>query len=387
MRVLHVSHTSQRGGAELALVRLLSSEPQWRASVCTPAGGDAFDGLPARGVLVQRDLPTMPGGGTRGKSPTLAAKYLAALRASARTLRSSPLMRGADLLHANSAAAAIVCALANRGRAVPLVVHLRDLVSVESLGRFGFEAFTRIGLVRADGVIANSLTTMRSAEDRLDARVQRVVLQSPSGVSRRVSRPAVGERVRTIGMIGRLQPWKGQHVFLEAFARTFGGTNVKALLAGAPLFGETAYEQQLRAQAAQLGIADQVGFLGHVEDVPAFVESVDVLVHASTRPEPLGQSVLQGLAYAKPVIATEGGGPSEWIESGTNGLLVPPGNAEALAMALWTLADSRDLRVRLASGAARTPGILTDDECVTAHAAFFSTVLDIQTSADRRHPR
>ncbi|WP_432835548.1 glycosyltransferase [Dactylosporangium sp. CA-092794] len=384
MRIVHVSHTSQRGGAELALVRLLSQRPRWQAGVCSAAGGDAFAGLPAHGVPVQLDLPGLPGGGTRGKSPALAVKYLSALRASARALRAGPLMRDADLVHANSAAAAIICAMAVRGRAIPLVVHLRDLVAVESLGRFGFEAFTRIGLPRADAVIANSQTTLRSAEDRLGPGSLRTVLQSPSGVSARVAAPAVGDRVRSVGMVGRLQRWKGQHVFLEAFAGAFAGTEVRAFLAGAPLFGETEYEQELHELAARLGIADQVVFLGHVEDVPRFIDSVDVLVHASIRPEPLGQSVLQGLARAKPVIATEGGGPSEWIRPGGNGLLVPRDDAPALAAALRTLADSRDARVRLAAGAAATPGLLTDDECVDAHAAFFGAVLGVPAPADRR---
>jgi glycosyltransferase involved in cell wall biosynthesis len=372
LRIAHVSHTSQRGGAELALVRLLSAEPRWQARVCAAPGGDAFAGLAERGIPVRLDLPGLPGGGTRGRSPALAAKYLAALRSAARTLR--PLLRDADLVHANSAAAAIICALAGRRRPAPLVVHLRDLVEVESLGRFGFEAFTRIGLARADAVIANSHTTLRSAEGRLGPGVARIVLQSSSGIAGRVSVPAIGDRVRAVGLVARLQRWKGQHVFLEAFARVFAGTDVRARLAGSSLWGETDYEDELRALAARLGIAAQVDFLGHVEDVTGFIDSLDVLVHASTRPEPLGQSVLQSLARAKPVVAAEGGGPGEWIEHGVNGMLVPPGDAEALAAALRTLADSRDARARLAEGAARTPGLLTDDECADAHAAFFAGV-------------
>ncbi|GGM05613.1 glycosyl transferase [Dactylosporangium sucinum] len=386
MRIVHVSHTSQRGGAELALVRLLARPSRWDAAVCASPGGDAFAGLPVHGVPVQLDLPGLPGGGTRGKSPALAAKYLSALRAAARTLRDSPLVHEADLLHANSAAAAIICALANRRRRVPLVVHLRDLVDPESLGRFGFEAFTRIGLVRADAVVANSATTLRSAESRIGPGVFQAVLQSPSGIDRRVTTPSVADRVRTVGMIGRLQRWKGQHVFLEAFAHAFAGTDVRARLAGAALFGEAAYEEELREQAARLGIAGQVDFLGHVEDIPRFIDGVDVLVHASTRAEPLGQSVLQGLAHAKPVVATEGGGPGEWLRPGENGLLVPPGDAGALADALRTLAAPGDLRARLAAGAARTPGLLTDDECADAHAAFFGTVLGVRATASGRHP-
>ncbi|WP_433083513.1 glycosyltransferase [Dactylosporangium sp. CA-052675] len=384
MRIVHVSHTSKAGGAELALARLLASGPAWRAVVCAAPGGAVFAGPAAHGIAVHLDLPVLPGGGTRGRNLGLAARYLAALRSAARALRASPALRGADLLHANSAAAAIICALADRGRQRPLVVHLRDLVEVESLGRFGFEAFTRIALPRADAVIANSRTTLRSAEPYLGADVPRAVLQSPSGLVPRAAAPDVADRVRSVGLVARLQRWKGQHVFLEAFAHAFAGSEVRARLAGSALFGPDAYEGELRELAARLGIAGQVDFLGHVNDVTGLVDSLDVLVHASTRPEPLGQSVLQGLARARPVVATEGGGPGEWIEPGVNGLLVPPDDAGALAAALRSLAGSRDLRVRLAEGAARTPGLLGDEACAEAHAAFFGTVRNVRDHGERR---
>ncbi len=371
IRVLHVSHTGQRGGAELALARLLTTDPPWTAMLCCPPSGDAFGGLAGRGVTVEQRLPRLPVGGTRSRSPMLAARYLASLRAAASTLRRSPLFGVADLIHANTAAAAIICALASRGRQVPLVVHLRDLVTPESMGRFGYAAFTRLALPRVDGVIANSRTTLASAADRLPTRVRRAVLQSPSGLRHRVTEPHMRSEVRAVGMLGRLQRWKGQHVFLRAFAEAFRGTDVRAYLAGAPLFEEAAYEQELRALAVELAIADQVAFLGHVDDVPAFIDSMDVLVHASVRPEPLGQTVLQAMARAKPLIATEGGGPSEWIRSGINGLLVQPDRPEDLATALRKLAGSQEMRLALAAGAAGTPGILSDIECTTAHAVFF----------------
>ncbi|MEU3452998.1 glycosyltransferase [Micromonospora sp. NPDC006766] len=382
-RVLHVSHTGHRGGAELALARLLAAAPPWHAGLCCPPGGAAFDALPGHGVTVEQRLPRLPIGGTRSRSPLLAARYLATLRAAAHALRRSPLFDQAELIHANTAAAAIISALANRGRPARLVIHLRDLVTPESLGRFGYAAFTRLALLHADGVIANSHATLDSASDRLPAGLPRTVLQSPSGLHNRVTEPAVRPEVRAIGMVGRLQRWKGQHVFLRAFADSFRGTEVRGYLAGAPLFEETAYAQELHALAAELGVAEQVTFLGHVDDVAGFIDSVDVLVHASIKPEPLGQTVLQGLANAKPLIATEGGGPSEWIRSGVNGLLVPPGRPEALAAAMRKLAGSRELRLELATGAARTAGILSDAECAVAHAAFFHEVARAAGSPQR----
>jgi glycosyltransferase involved in cell wall biosynthesis len=374
LRILHVSHTAQPGGAELALARLLGADPPWSAGLCTPPGGTAFDDLPAGDVTVERSLPALPVGGTRTRSPVLAGQYLSALLSGARRLRRSPLFPPAGVVHANSAPAAIVAGLATRGRPVPLVVHLRDLVSVETLGRMGYRAFTRIGLRRADAVIANSRATLDSLGPLLPARVRRTVLQSPIGITERLTTAPPAGPVRVVGMVGRLQRWKGQHVVLEAFAHAFAGTGARLRFAGAPLFGEEAYLDELRALAHRYGLAERVQFLGHVADVQGFLDAADIVVHASVRPEPLGQTVIQALARARPVIATDGGGPREWIRPGSNGLLVPPGDPAALTEALRTLAGSAGLRTTLAAGAAGTPGILDDRACAAAHADFFHEV-------------
>jgi glycosyltransferase involved in cell wall biosynthesis len=373
MRVVHVSHTSHPGGAELALARLVARDKPWAAAICAPLVGDAFDALGGAAEL-DLTLPAFPVGGTRGKNPRLAAKYLAALRSNAKALKAGPLYQKANVVHANTALAGILSALAGHPSGAPLVLHLRDTITPESVGRFGYEAFTRVAIPRCDGVIANSQTTLDSAAALLPARVRRQVIQSPSGIAARVTEPEVAASVSAVGMIGRLQSWKGQHVFLRAFADAFAGKPVRAYIAGAPIFGEDAYEAELRDIANRLGIAGQVDFLGHVTDIPEFLGRIDVLVHASTRPEPLGQSVIQGLAAAKPVIATEGSGPSELIDSGHNGLLITRDSVDGMAEALRAVASSFELRQRLAKGAAQHPNLLTDDQCVAAHAEFFRSV-------------
>lgn len=385
MRVLHVTHTAQPGGAELALARLLARPHPWRAALYGPANGDAFDRLAPQDVTQARDLPTLPTGGTRSRAPLLAARYLAAIRHGARVLRRSRLFREADLVHANTAAAAIICALADRARRRPLVVHLRGPLTVESLGPIGLRAFRALAVRRADGLIANSQFTLASVPQGPGFPAHRAVIQSPSGITERVRRPEIRPRVRAIGMVGRLQHWKGQHVFLRAFAASLRGTGVRAYLCGAPLFGEEAYETRLRELAAELGIGDQVTFLGHVDDIAGFLDSIDVLVHASLGPEPLGQTVLQGLARALPVVASAGGGPGEWIRSGVNGMLVPPGDSDALASVLRTLVASPRLRHDLAVAAAHTPGLLSDAECVARHAEFFAAVHRAHRSAATGH--
>ena len=85
--------------------------------------------------------------------------------------------------------------------------------------------------------------------------------------------------------------------------------------------------------------------------------------------------MLQYLASGRAVVVADEGGPVEWVDDGVNGLRVPPRDVAALADALRRLAADPALRLRLASAAATTPGLLTDAEVGAAHARFYADVL------------
>ena len=259
----------------------------------------------------------------------------------------------------------------------PFVVHLRDLVDPGALGRSGHSLMVRVVLPRADGVIANSHATLESAREYLRPGVPAEVIPSASGLHRGSApgAPAGDGRVRTIGMLARIDPWKGQHVLLDAFAKEFRGRDIRLQLAGEALFGHEGHVDELHDRAVVLGVGDQVDFLGHVNDIDALLAQWDVAVQASTRPEPLGQNVLQYLAAGRAVVAVDEGGPAEWITDGVNGLLVPPRDVAALASALGRLDADAALRTRLAAAAAETPGLLDDDAVTRAHAAFYEAVM------------
>ncbi|NJC70974.1 glycosyltransferase family 4 protein [Planosporangium thailandense] len=375
MKILHLDHTSQPGGAELALLRLLNRGQAWTATVMTLGSAGVFATLTATGIPVETPTPTLPTGGTSSRNVRRQLAYITALMKHSHLLYRSERFRQADLIHANTAAAAILAAPAVAMARIPLIIHIRDIVSPASLGRLGFEAFTKLAIPRASAIIANSQATLTSVAPFITDALPKIVLQSPIGMSDRVH-TAPRRHVRKIGMIGRLQQWKGQHIFLKAFASTCNDLNVRAIIAGGPLFGETDYEQQLISLARQLRIDDRVDFLGHVEDVEYLIDSLDVVVHASITPEPMGQTVLQALAMGKPVVATEGGGPSEWLISGTNGILVRPNDPVSLSESLRALTDSYDLRQHISQGAAETR-VMTDAECIRRHHEFFRHVLSL----------
>jgi glycosyltransferase involved in cell wall biosynthesis len=298
----------------------------------------------------------------------------ARLLAQAVAVRMHPGFRTAELVDANTARSAAYGAMAARTSSVPFVVHLRDMTDPDALGRFGFATMTRLVLPRADGIIANSRATLASAAQWVRPHARTAVIVSATGLAHGLARVAHSGPL-VVGMLARIDPWKGQELVLDAFAQALPDGSARLQFAGAPLFGHTDFAERLRTRAQQLGIADRVDFLGHVDDVQTLLSSWDVAVHFSTRPEPLGQNVLQYLAAGLATVVADEGGPAEWVTDGGNGFRVAPRDIQSLAAALNRLASSPKLRERLGAAASVTAGLLDDHEVALAHATFYADLL------------
>ena len=146
-----------------------------------------------------------------------------------------------------------------------------------------------------------------------------------------------------IGIVCRLDVWKGVDVFLDAAARVAADRpSARFVVAGGPVIGLEDYAASLRARATALGLDARLTWTDWQfgpADMPAVHRAIDVLVLASTAPEPFGLVVVEGMASGRPVIATAHGGPCEIVVDGVTGLLVPPKDAEALAGAMRWLVD------------------------------------------------
>lgn len=101
-------------------------------------------------------------------------------------------------------------------------------------------------------------------------------------------------------------------------------------------------EDRLRAQAADLGLASQVEFLGYVPDMPSMYAEADLVVQSALT-EGLPNVILEAAFLRVPVVATDVGGTSEVIEHGRSGWLIKPGSVDALANGLqWFLANTHE---------------------------------------------
>lgn len=147
------------------------------------------------------------------------------------------------------------------------------------------------------------------------------------------------------GIVGGIQEWKGQAIALEAFARAREGAGpMRLVVVGGVHRAGREYAQALHETVRRLGLGDAVSFTGHRADVPDVMNALDVVVHASVRPEPFGRVILEGMLLGKPVIASASGGVPEFVDEGRTGFLVAPGDAETLAARMRQLAGDAALR-------------------------------------------
>ena len=163
--------------------------------------------------------------------------------------------------------------------------------------------------------------------DALDS-VRRI---PPLEMRAKLKLPAAGPLV---GIVGRLQRWKGMHVFLDAIAilRRLH-PDLHAVIVGGPHETEPSYGNELRDQARVLDVAGVVTFAGFQSNATEWMQAMDVVVHASDD-EPFGIVVIEAMALGKPVVAGSRGGPAEIVTPGRDGLLAPFGDAAAVASAI-----------------------------------------------------
>jgi len=160
---------------------------------------------------------------------------------------------------------------------------------------------------------------------------------------------------RVVGVVGRLQGWKGQHRVLEAVSELRRqGVDAHALVVGGTVYDAPPdYERALRAMAIRPDLRGAVSFTGQVRDVSVYLGLMDALVNASTR-EPFGIVLIEAMALGVPVIAGNDGGPAEIVEDGRSGLLVDLDDGDRqLVAALARLFADRSLSARLGDGGRR----------------------------------
>jgi glycosyltransferase involved in cell wall biosynthesis len=357
-RILFIDQSGQLGGAEICLLPLaVRCTP--RSEVLLLSDGPFRNRLHAEGVKVSVESDARIQG---IKKDRMKVGALAALPGILRQIRMiAERAKPFDIVFLNTQKALILGAFGRALHGKPTVWHVHDIVSREHFGRLHLTLIKWAVKVGVDHVIANSrasadalieLTGLpRSAVPVVHNGVDMTRFGDDAGQASAViqqRRAALGlpRDAFLVGLFGRFTQWKGQHVALDAIARV---PNAHLVLVGDALFGETAYAKSLRTQAEALGITSRVHFAGFQHDVASWMKAMDVIVHASTQPEPFGLVIIEAMAAGKPVIASNGGAVPEIVRHGENGMIIEPGNASKLAVAISTLHREPEFARRIAA--------------------------------------
>jgi glycosyltransferase involved in cell wall biosynthesis len=176
--------------------------------------------------------------------------------------------------------------------------------------------------------------------------------------------------------VADLLPVKGQHILIKAAAPLPG---VHVFLSGS--MREEEYVAHLRALISELDMTSRVHFVGRIDDVAALHAESDIVVLATLakwRMEGCPVALLEAMSSERPCIATDVPGSRDIIESGKNGILVPPEDPASLSVAIRMLVESPDMRTRLRLAARqRIIDDYTIEREVRAHEALYGEVLGL----------
>ncbi|MDP9173956.1 MAG: glycosyltransferase family 4 protein [Planctomycetota bacterium] len=372
-------HTAKMGGGEIALLNLVKGFDRrlFDVLVVLASPGPLVDRLTECGIATHV-LP-LDAEISEVRKDALGAAALLNLKVLFQTLRYARDLsrliqaRRIELVHTNSLKSDLIGGIAARLAGCPVVWHVRDRIAKDYLPAPVVRVFRALCRLIPNRLIVNSGATAQTLAANPN-RARPIITVVHDGTEVGETSPPVycaAGHEPLIGLVGRITPWKGQHIFLEAAAVVLQKfPQARFQIIGAPLFAEQAYEASLRELADRLGITPRIEFTGFRSDVADLIARLDLLVHASTTGEPFGQVVIEAMAAGKPVVATRGGGIPEIVIDRITGLLVPMNDASAMAVAIeQIIADPRAAAVMGANGFRR----------VSDHFSIQRTVNGVQT--------
>jgi glycosyltransferase involved in cell wall biosynthesis len=391
MKILFLNTGAELGGAERSLLDLIASlraaDATLSIELATTATGPLLDrcaefGVRTHVVPMPRSLEAFGDSGS-GRVARLVAMGPAAWGAWRYALRLARLIDEVrpDVVHSNSIKFHLLTSLLpgrKSWRKLPayssqpeqassllhgrlLVWHVRDFLGsrpiVAKALKFGTPPDGVIAISRA--VADDVAVTIPNVPTRVVYNAIDVDHFSPGPVDAArldelAGLPAAPPGTVRIGLVATYAKWKGQDVFIDAAARLVGKAPVRFYLIGGPIYqtrGSQWTRAELEERAASLVNAGVFGFIDFQSDPRDIYRSLDIVVHASVKPEPFGRTIVEAMACGRAVVVAKAGGAVELFDDGVDAIGVTPGSPEALAAALQPLVDSAEDRAGLSSKA------------------------------------
>ncbi len=381
MKILYLNPIGGVGGAERALLSamagVMQTDPSIEAHLLVMTDGPLLrlaTEIGVRSVLLPMPKRLAEVGDSRSRENG----WLSRLRGVFRRVTLAPevwqygrqlraVIRGIapDLIHTNGIKSHLLARLAGSS---PVVWYVQDFIGDRPLAR-RLLPWAQKGVV---GAITISDAVDRNARTVLPRLPSRIVMHAtdvnkftpapanPELLDRLAGLPAAPEGTIRVGLVATYARWKGQDVFLKAAAQLLRqqlGFPVRFYLIGGPIYhtqGSQFSVAELRYLAQGLDLETHLGFIGFQQNPADVYRGLDVVVHASTRPEPFGLTIIEAMACARAVIVSEAGGAAELFTHDHDALGVAPGDISGLARAIKSLVADKERRQRLGEQARRT---------------------------------
>lgn len=369
-KVLYLQSTSEIGGSDVSLLRMVEGldKSRFRPAVGLPSDGPLVEKIKRQGcdVFIIDEMIKL----TSRKGALYGLRYLVNFPKAIWKIRSLLKKENIQLVHTNSLHNLYGLPAAKLA-GLPHVWHVREIVL-----QYNWLRFIELALARrfSDRVIVTSNAVgemFANGKRALPAHIRKI----SNSIDTEFYHPQndgssvyddlkIPRGTPLVGLVCRLDHWKGVDIFLEAAARCRKNfPDARFLVVGGAIEGREAHADAMKRLADQLGLNGAVYFTDwryQPEDMPRVHAALSVLVLASSWPEPFGLVLLEAMATGKPVVATNHGGPVEICRDGETALLVPPRDPERMAQAILALlGDQERARAMGAAGRRRVEEMFT----------------------------
>lgn len=375
-RVLFLSPAAALGGAERCLIDFVWAtrqlQPRVQVQVISLAHGPLNEALADEGADVRvlelpgslAELGEQPRVGMRTPLQLIQASRAAApfLVELVRAVRSC----APDVVHTNGMKAHLLGGV-TAGLRARLVVHLHDFVSTRSMTSLllprlawrGAHFVANSQAVAADFLGLAPRASVRVVYNAIDTEYFSPGPHEPAWLAERAGLPVAAPDSVSFGLVATYARWKGQDLFLEAARRFFEQRPESAArfyIVGGPIYatrGSQFTHAELAEMVSRLGLDGRVGLVPFQADIARVFRALNVLVHASTQPEPFGRTVVEAMSTERPVVVSNQGGAAELFDDGVTALGFAAGNPADLCRRMLELDASSALRHSLGRAARR----------------------------------
>ncbi len=385
-RILYLQSTSEISGTDITLFRTLEllDRTRFEPHVIIPKEGpltEAFIRIGCR-IHILPDMRKLTRHRNTFQHICFILNYLPAIFKITKVIYREKI----DLVHTNTIHN-LYGFLAAKMTKKPHVWHIREIVVQSNIMRF-IEKYLVQWFSTRFIVMSNAIAELfLGSGDGFPSKIVKLY----DGVDIEKFNPKIsGIRIRrelglaeltpVVGMVTRLDPWKGIEFVLEAANLVLKEIpSAKFLLCGGEIEGHTGYQTSLKEKTAKLGIEKSVLFTGWTychEDIPEVYASLNVFVHCPLHPEPYGLTNIEAMACGLPIVTVGLGGPAEICVGGETAYFVPPADSRAIAEGILKLLINPEQAKQMGkAGRLRVETFFDRRQCVKKLEAIYDEIL------------